>query len=313
MSSKNALSENLRSSRPFQLLEESLHRGRLAHGILLHGENLRALEEVALTLAGSLLATPRRPLIHPDLFVLRPSHRARHIRIEPTRRLIRDIQHSPLQSDCKVAVIFEADRMNNAASNAFLKTLEEPPLDTTIFLLSTRPYDLLSTIRSRCFNFRLPIGQAALQNDDWHRWLEDYRAWMDLLLQHPSTANARADIIFALYGLIVRFQTVLKEIGARSWEEQRADFPDGVSDNEKEAIASGLQKAVRHQMLCELELETADFAIRGASVRPNGLHRQLAHAVTALEHITRLLEVNLHESAALEHFLIDSLRNWTRR
>lgn len=312
MNLNNSLPENLRSSGPIQLLEKSLKRGRLAHGILLHGENLRALEEVALTLAGTLLATPKRPLNHPDLFMLRPSHRARLIRIEQMRRLIRDIHYSPHQSDCKVAVIFEADRMNTSAANAFLKTLEEPPLNSTIFLLSTRPYDLLPTIRSRCFNFRLPADQANLQNKDWHRWLGDYRAWVGLLLKHPQTASARAEIIFGLYGLIVRFQTILKEIGGASWEKQRATLPDGLSDNEKEAMSSGLQKAVRHRMLRELELETRDFSIHGEAGCPNKLHRQLARAVTTLELATRLLEVNLHESAALEHFLIDSLRNWPR-
>ena len=46
---------------------------------------------------------------------------------------------SPAIARRKVGIIYEADRMNEATSNAFLKTLEEPPGLTTLLLLTTRP------------------------------------------------------------------------------------------------------------------------------------------------------------------------------
>lgn len=311
MSLTSVLSDNLRSSRPVKVLERSIEKGRLAHGILLHGENLSALEEVALALSGALLSSSRNIVTHPDLFTLRPSHKARHIRIGETRRLIRDIQHSPYEADRKVALIYEADRMNNAASNAFLKTLEEPPHNTTIFLLSTRPYDLLSTIRSRCFNFRLPAEYTSLDHAEWQAWLRDYRSWLRFLSQRPANARERAEAVISLYGLISRFQSLLTEFSKTSWESEKTALPEGITDEEKDAITSGLRKGSRQQMLCEIELHTRAFTFESAGSEADWPLRQLTRAITDLEHNVRLLEVNLNENVALENFFLNSLRIWS--
>jgi DNA polymerase-3 subunit delta' len=59
-----------------------------------------------------------------------------------------------------VGVIVDADRMNEQAENAFLKTLEEPPNGTLLMLLSTRPQRLLPTILSRCVQVKLTGGRS---------------------------------------------------------------------------------------------------------------------------------------------------------
>ena len=51
MSFASGLGEPLRASRPVRVLERSLERGRLAHGILLHGNNLETVEKVARSIA----------------------------------------------------------------------------------------------------------------------------------------------------------------------------------------------------------------------------------------------------------------------
>ena len=56
----------------------------------------------------------------------------------------------------KIGVIYEADRMNDEAQNALLKTLEEPPPDTTLILCTGSPAALLPTTRSRCQLVDLP-------------------------------------------------------------------------------------------------------------------------------------------------------------
>ncbi|MBQ6352637.1 MAG: hypothetical protein IJJ28_05175 [Lentisphaeria bacterium] len=56
----------------------------------------------------------------------------------------------------KIGVIHEADRMNDEAQNALLKTLEEPPPDTTLILCTANPAALLPTTRSRCQIVKLP-------------------------------------------------------------------------------------------------------------------------------------------------------------
>jgi DNA polymerase III delta prime subunit len=70
------------------------------------------------------------------------------------RWLIRFLRRRAYQGAYKVAVIADAHRLNTAAANAFLKTLEEPPPDTVIFLLTTGTEGMLPTILSRCQKIR---------------------------------------------------------------------------------------------------------------------------------------------------------------
>jgi len=66
------------------------------------------------------------------------------------RSLIHFLRKRAFQGRYKVAVVADSQRMNQAAGNAFLKTLEEPPEDTVIFLLTTSTTGMLPTILSRC-------------------------------------------------------------------------------------------------------------------------------------------------------------------
>ena len=65
----------------------------------------------------------------------------------------------------KIGVIHEADRMNEEAQNALLKTLEEPPPDTTLILCTANPASLLPTTRSRCQMIKLPDGGVRFDFD----------------------------------------------------------------------------------------------------------------------------------------------------
>lgn len=72
------------------------------------------------------------------------------ILIEQIRNIIIRLGAMPAKKTKRVVLILEADRMTDEAANSFLKTLEEPPLDTVFVLTSSRPNHLLPTIRSRC-------------------------------------------------------------------------------------------------------------------------------------------------------------------
>lgn len=60
------------------------------------------------------------------------------------------LMHMPGQGEKRVVLIVEADQMTHEAANRFLKTLEEPPVDTVFILTSSRVEYVLPTIRSRC-------------------------------------------------------------------------------------------------------------------------------------------------------------------
>ncbi|MDH4210586.1 MAG: AAA family ATPase [candidate division WOR-3 bacterium] len=72
------------------------------------------------------------------------------ILIEQIRNLDRRLMHMPSLNTKRIVLILEADQMTDEAANCFLKTLEEPPVDTIFVLTSSRPEYVLPTIRSRC-------------------------------------------------------------------------------------------------------------------------------------------------------------------
>lgn len=80
--------------------------------------------------------------------------RLRHIPVEWIRELNHAIMRGTIQGKTNVAIICDVDIMQAASANAMLKTLEEPPQNTVILLLSQRPHSVLPTIRSRCQIFR---------------------------------------------------------------------------------------------------------------------------------------------------------------
>ena len=106
---------------------------------------------------------------HPDLLWLEPSYMLQgksisqrkaksenismkspsQIRLNQIKEVIEFLGKKPFESERSIVIIEDIDKINESASNALLKTLEEP--NTGLFILITqRPEKLLSTIRSRC-------------------------------------------------------------------------------------------------------------------------------------------------------------------
>ena len=95
--------------------------------------------------------TARR--IHPDVLMIEPVE-SEAIKVEAVRQLVGQVTYRPFEGRYRVVVIDQADRMNDAAQNALLKTLEEPPQRTIMVLVTAQPDALLPTIRSRCCQIR---------------------------------------------------------------------------------------------------------------------------------------------------------------
>ena len=85
---------------------------------------------------------------HPDLHLIEAD--GQFIKIEQIRELQKSLAFRPLEAPRHIVIIEAAERMNSYAANALLKTLEEPPHDTIIILLSSQPEALYTTVRSRC-------------------------------------------------------------------------------------------------------------------------------------------------------------------
>jgi DNA polymerase-3 subunit delta' len=87
---------------------------------------------------------------HPDLHWLYPEEDKETISVDQVRDLIEIFMLTANRGGAKVAIVEPAEALTTAAANALLKTLEEPPQGSYLFLLSHQPGRLPATIRSRC-------------------------------------------------------------------------------------------------------------------------------------------------------------------
>jgi DNA polymerase-3 subunit delta' len=147
------------------LLRRALASGRLAHAYLFEGPEGIGKRLMALALARAVFCQdatgcgdcPACRKIdhnnHPDLHLLEPDGAG--IKIEQIRALQKELSFRPLEAPKKICLIDGAEKLNPAAGNALLKTLEEPAKETLLILLTSAPDKVLATIRSRCQ--RLPF------------------------------------------------------------------------------------------------------------------------------------------------------------
>ena len=164
-------------------LAERLQGGRVPHAFLVCGPAGTGKRDLAGRFMASLLCPESRypacgtcrscSLLrtgaHPDGHVLTYEQHPKkdelrtEIVVEQVRRLIDALQLTNTISRRKAALIFPAEAMNRSAANSLLKTLEEPPGDATLLLVSHQPSRLPATIRSRCqaLHVRLPDHRAA--------------------------------------------------------------------------------------------------------------------------------------------------------
>ncbi|KKQ34243.1 MAG: polymerase III subunit delta'' protein [candidate division WS6 bacterium GW2011_GWA2_37_6] len=104
---------------------------------------------------------------NPDFYELQATEGRQSIGIEQTREMITWLQFKPYQSTNKLAIIRNAEQLTEQAQNSLLKTLEEPPTHSYIFLLTRNHRSLLSTILSRARLVRLKKekGKTGLEEE----------------------------------------------------------------------------------------------------------------------------------------------------
>ncbi len=102
----------------------------------------------------ALSKRPREiPLIiqpHPDVTIFAPNGPLRLFQIEQARHLKQSLEFVATGKQRRIFILPDADRMDAAAANSLLKSLEEPPADTVLILTTSSDAALLPTIRSRC-------------------------------------------------------------------------------------------------------------------------------------------------------------------
>lgn len=142
-------------------LEGAQKRKRLAHAYLITGAPGSGKRALAAKLAHRVNGGPAAKIFSgsaPDVHLASPESKSRRIVIEQIRSLEHALQMRASDGRRKVAIISEADRMVPQAANAFLKTLEEPPNNSLLLLLSSIPEVLPETILSRCI--KIPLASS---------------------------------------------------------------------------------------------------------------------------------------------------------
>jgi DNA polymerase-3 subunit delta' len=138
-------------------LRRAHNQNRLAHAYLISGPPGSGKRSLAADVAAVVNGTKADQVFTTaaqDIVVIEPRSKGRQILIDEIRALEHVLQ---MQSSGrrKVAIIDEADRINAKAANAFLKTLEEPPANSLLLLLTAMPEVLPETILSRCISIPL--------------------------------------------------------------------------------------------------------------------------------------------------------------
>jgi len=297
---------------PTKALLDRFADGRLHHAILFIGQNNLSVEKNASELTRRVLSMNSDQAEHPDLFHLRPSGKARIITVEKTRELISELHRTSNQGGAKIAIIHEVDRMRKEASNAFLKTLEEPPPDTYLLLLTTRPYSLLPTIRSRCLLARIADQEESIRDSAWTSWLEKHQQWITSLLNREQLKKDRVSPLFQAYGLAASLLSLVNAQAETESKEAKSQVT-GLEDKDKDARISGVRKGVRSRLLSEVGESSPSVATEKHTAHLPNLGSKLARSLTSLERCVGLMEVNLKDEAAIEEFYLSSLRIWSSR
>jgi DNA polymerase-3 subunit delta' len=278
---------------------------RPVHAYLLVGPRGSGIEEAARCFAATLITTDDDERswdlvlrgVHPDVVEVDPP--ATQIRVEDAQMIVDEVSRSPIEGERKVVVLFDAERLrlNEAAANKLLKTLEEPPPRAVIVLVTSGADQLLPTIRSRCQRVDFAyLGADAVAASLQADGVPAERA--DLLAR---LAGGRIDRARALDGRIgpVRDAFVAVAYGA--------DGTGGAVAVHAERVHAGLQAALadleaqQAEEVAELgaELEAAGYPertrraqLRRVEERHKRAHRRartdaLLEGITALETVYR--------------------------
>lgn len=179
-----ALKDIIGQERAINILKGCIARERVPHALLFAGDEGIGKQLTAINFAKALICrnegddslfsfgaeqepgTPDADLVdacdecpscskiesgnHPDFFFIGPEGDGGQITVALIRELEEAFSYKSFEGSWKIAVIDNADRLNQSAANAFLRTLEEPPPQSVFILVSSRPDMIIATIRSRC-------------------------------------------------------------------------------------------------------------------------------------------------------------------
>ncbi len=342
--------------RAFELIESAYQRGRLGHAFIISGTKHAGVESLTARVinlinrdevveAGeegggddmfdlfgeveaddSTRAAPQPEVenlqeLEGELVrIVRPQMKSRIISVDVIRELEKSMYVRGRKGKYKVGVIVDADRMRTEAANAFLKTLEEPPNGSILFLITSSPERLLSTILSRCVNIPL------IAENDVREELEGEREMLISLIKNGKVgfnSVSRALTIKSVFAAILsKRKLAISKVYDASLKEEIDHYKnttDGnwLKDREKHYEALGLSDYifVRSRFIDLLilwlgdlvriktgapRLDFNEYQEGMAEIAAKESLESLILRMDAMEELRGLFETNVSEALALE-------------
>jgi len=264
--------------RVVSILKAALEKEQLPHAFLFLGPAGSDKQKTARALGKCLLCENRRGAeacgmcihcrqvdrnAHPDFMVFEPAEDSSFIKIEQIRELIAKANLKPFSARAKLFVINQADRMNDAAQNALLKTLEEPEGRTYFVLISSASEGLLATIRSRTQTLHfLPLKAQAAEEPKIEKTKGEILRWaasgFDEGVMPPDLAGLdRAAVGRIFEGVIVFLRDALllrvgvETLAGLSGEERHAGALGREFDEDEIAEMIGLFAEFKERITVE--------------------------------------------------------------
>lgn len=170
-------------------LDQSIKHSKLAQTYLFHGIRGLGKTTLALRFAQKLAGTDEQ-LKH-NLFELDLGSESREIKIDQVREWQRFLSLKAIGDGYKMGIIHQAENLNNESANALLKTIEEPPANTIIILLTSSRQNLLSTIvsRSQTIHF-LPVPSSIIAKaiESHFKKINERQLIVELAMGRPGLA-----------------------------------------------------------------------------------------------------------------------------
>ena len=292
---------------------------RMPHAVLVSGHPRGSGAEFAEGLLALPFGTkdPAHLHEHVDIRWIEPESKSRQIKVdEQIRPLIEFIGLTSYEGGWKAGVILFADRLNTSAQNALLKTLEEPPPNSLLILVTDSPATLLPTIRSRA-QFVDVIEDERRADTPWMETVMD-------LLRNPPARQATEMMTWtdrltaplrSLEELAEAEETARAEELAKAREGEGAELTKATKGLVEGRVAARV-KEMREEILRTIQLWQRDVMARACQAEtppenfPNeavaiaaqaeGLSfAEAAARVAVVDEVRELMEHNIRDEVAL--------------
>lgn len=137
-----------------EAIVNSIKKENFSHASLVVGENGIGKSYVAHEIAVNILGKDQYK-DYVDIEKYRIPENRKSISVDQIRDITEEINKKPFEGNKKVIILHNADKMTIQAQNAFLKSIEEPPVGVFLILLCENRENLLDTIKSRCQTYKL--------------------------------------------------------------------------------------------------------------------------------------------------------------